>query len=410
MQALRINTHEGPYLAGSTVSGTVSLQGDSTHNIKRIRIRFVGRSKVHIAERGFNAHSVYQSNLLLFEEETVLLEGPYTLRAAHEWPFAFTFPHQCDNTAAKVLFKTSSSLFNEDDIQAIPPSCHFTSTSLRTNDVDTSIRYKLEAVLESPLPLGGSRVTKQLTLVTQRNIVNPDPQLLFQSQTFSVQSLHLSPAFEDREPSLKARMKASITSAKTPKAQYQLNILLPTVGVIGHPLPLELGISYDEDHSTTTTPPPVLLTHVSVTLVSTAHVRCPDDSSLRSSSSSTPDAIDKGTQDILYQNHAFPHLRLSDKTDIARPMDLRIPSRSRPPIAPTFACLNVSCAYALKVHVSVECGRQRRVHKFKSAGFLLLAEDCAPDARVEARSDVVALARGDVKAPPSYEEAAVGVK
>ncbi|KAL9009763.1 MAG: hypothetical protein Q9173_005239 [Seirophora scorigena] len=407
MQALRINTHEGPYLAGSTVFGTVCLQGDSTHNLQRIRIRFVGRSKVEIVQRGFNAHSVYQSNLLLFEEESVLLEGPYTLRAAHEWPFTFTFPHQCDNAAAKSLFKTSSSLFNEDDIQAIPPSYHLTSASLRTNDVDTSIRYKLEAVLESPLPLGGSRVTKQLSLVTQRNIVNPDPKLLFQSQTFSVQSLHLSPAFEDREPSLKARMKASIASTKTPKAQYQLNMLLPTVGVIGQPLPLELGISYDEDHSTTTTPPPVLLTHVSVTLVSTAHVRCPNDYSLQSRS--TPDAIDKGTQDILFQNHAFHHLRLSEKTDIARPMDLRIPSR-RPPIAPTFRCLNVSCAYALKVHVSVECGRQRRVHKFKSAEFLLLAEDCAPDARVEARSEVGVLARGDVKAPPSYEEAAVGVK
>ncbi|KAL9048311.1 MAG: hypothetical protein Q9206_006102 [Seirophora lacunosa] len=356
------------------------------------RIRFVGRSKVHIAERGFNAHSVYQSNLLLFEEETVLLEGPYTLRAAHPWPFTFTFPHQSDNTAAKGLFKISSSLFNEDDIQAIPPSCQLTSTSLRTNDVDTSIRYKLEAVLESPLPLGASRVTKQLSLVTQRNIVNPDPQLLFQSQTFSVQSLHLSPAFED--PS----------------------------GLIDQPIPLELGISYGEDHSTTTTPPPVLLTHVSLTLVSTArtpHARLPhphlhspralpDDSSLRSSSSSssTPDAIDKGTPDILYQNHTFPHLRLSEKTDIARPMDLRIPSRIRPPIiAPTFRCPNVSCAYALKVHVSVECGRQRRVHKFKSPEFLLLAGDCAPDARVEARGEVVVLVRGRCEgAPPSYEE------
>ncbi|KAI4173253.1 MAG: hypothetical protein LQ348_006620 [Seirophora lacunosa] len=401
MQALCINTHEGP-----TWPASQSSEPSPSKAIPLIAYS--------AAESALSVdRSVYQSNLLLFEEETVLLEGPYTLRAAHPWPFTFTFPHQSDNTAAKGLFKISSSLFNEDDIQAIPPSCQLTSTSLRTNDVDTSIRYKLEAVLESPLPLGASRVTKQLSLVTQRNIVNPDPQLLFQSQTFSVQSLHLSPAFEDREPSLKARMKASITSAKAPKAQYQLNILLPSVG---------LGISYGEDHSTTTTPPPVLLTHVSLTLVSTArtpHARLPhphlhspralpDDSSLRSSSSSssTPDAIDKGTPDILYQNHTFPHLRLSEKTDIARPMDLRIPSRIRPPIiAPTFRCPNVSCAYALKVHVSVECGRQRRVHKFKSPEFLLLAGDCAPDARVEARGEVVVLVRGRCEgAPPSYEE------
>ncbi len=97
MQELRIDTHEGPYTAGSTVSGTLSLHSNGTYNVQKIRISFTGRCRVKIVERGFSEHIENQSDLYFFDEERVLLRGPYTLQAPHAWPFSFKFPDICDN-------------------------------------------------------------------------------------------------------------------------------------------------------------------------------------------------------------------------------------------------------------------------------------------------------------------------
>lgn len=215
--------------------------------------------------------------------------------------------------------------------------------------------------------------------------MKPEPKLVFQSQTLSVQSLYLLPVYEDHEPTLKQRAKASISSKKTQKAEQELSILIPTVRVIGQTLPLTIGVSYDEDHSTTVFPPPVFLDKIKVSLIHTAHVRCASGSSWK-----TEDTIDQGEEDIFIRKNTFQSLQITNRIDIATLMGLRIPSRRSPfgpPLTPTFKSLSIHCKYGLKIQLSMECGKQKRCHEFKSTDLLLLAKDCSPHASLQSTSE-----------------------
>ncbi|KAI4176722.1 MAG: hypothetical protein LQ346_007819 [Caloplaca aetnensis] len=406
MQDLRIDAHEGSYTAGSIVSGTLSLHGSGNYNVQKFRISFSGRCRIKIVERGSSQHVVHQSDIYLFDEERVLLNGPYTLQAPHAWPFSFKFPDFCDNSGIQGLSRGSSPLFSDEKTQELPPTFDFTSGGAMANDIETSIRYELKGSLETRSRLGKMDVTKPLTLVTCRGTADPDPNPVFQSWPFSVQSLFLLPAYEHREPTFKERMKASIKSRKTPKAQYELSVLIPTVGVIGQVLPLTIGIHYDEDHSTTATTPPVFLVKVTVHLISTAYVRCSSGSAWNSE-----DVVDDGELEIPIRSFAFQNLQLTDSMDLAPLMDLRLPARGSlfgPTLAPTFKSISLHCKYGLKVQVHVECGRQDWSHDFRVPGFLLLAKDFSPHASIQPANVAVPRLHGhEMKALPSYERATI---
>ncbi|KAL8903196.1 MAG: hypothetical protein Q9207_004089 [Kuettlingeria erythrocarpa] len=404
MQELCIDAHEGPYTAGSTVSGTLSLHGNGIYNVQKIRMSFSGRCRVQIAERGFSQHVVHQSGLYLFDEEKVLLSGPYTLQAPHAWPFSFKFPDLCDNPGIKGLPKKSSPLFSDEESQELPPTFDFTSGGAMANDIEASIRYELKASLDTCSHLGKVDFTKPLTLVTCRVTEVPDPKPVFHSWPFSVQSLFLLPAYEHREPTFVERMKASIQTRKAPKAQYELSVFVPTVGVIGQVLPLTIGINYDEDHSTTSTTPPVFLIKVAVHLISTAYVRCSSGSAWKSE-----DVIDDGALEIPIRSFAFQNMQLTESMDLAPLMDLRLPARGSlfgPTLAPTFKTTSIHCKYGLKVQVHVECGRQKRSHDFRVPGFLLLAKDFSSHTNIQPANEAVSkFDSNETKALPSYERA-----
>ncbi|KAL8814282.1 MAG: hypothetical protein Q9223_006479, partial [Gallowayella weberi] len=375
---LRINVPPGPYKAGSPVSGIVSLQGDCTLKVQTIKISFRGRCKTKITESGSNNTVHHRGRVPLFEYEKILFTGPYSMSPPHEWPFEFRFPEQCKAPGLN-QFKNSSGIFNDDRHQPLPASFSHGTSSFMGVNVDAFVRYELEAALVTPPgSRGGTETTKLLTFKTERGEQDPDPNMFFASRTSVVQSLHLSPEYEHRLPTLTEKLKAGIHGSKLPKAQHILKALLPTVGVIGQRLPLSLGVTYDEDHSTTPSAPPVFLRDVKVQLISTTTVRCASSSIWSSDDiiESNQEKLPLGAQDFTDQN-----IELTDRMDVAELMDLTIAARCASaslmwvPFAPSFKTFNIVRSYGFEVAVMMECGKKKSHPVFCCPNFLLLAEE-----------------------------------
>ncbi|KAL8951188.1 MAG: hypothetical protein Q9222_002818 [Ikaeria aurantiellina] len=410
MQTLNIDVRPGPYFPGSPVSGTVLLQGNGTFNVQHITITFVGRCKTKVVQQGSNnSRTTHRGRVTMFQFERVLFKGPYSLHAPHQWPFEFKFPDH-RNTNGAQQFKKSSSLFNEEPQQPLPASFMNNSASLLGPEIDAFVRYELEAALITPSSSRGDiHVSKPLALMHHRLERNPNPQLFFMSQKFTAQSIYLLPKYQDRTPSFTEKLKATASSSKQPKAQYQLKALLPTVAAIGRPLPLALGITYDEDHSTTTEPPAIYLRKVKVQLESTTWVRCASGSMW-----SSDDVIETSTSDHPIDDRDFSdqNLRMTDRMEIGSLMNLSIGARKIlgslvwAPLPPNFRTFNIARKYALKVQVSTECGKQKHSKKFVGTSFTLLPSDFStPETQPVLDGSVAGVDAPEAKEPPSYDVA-----
>ncbi|KAI4260650.1 MAG: hypothetical protein L6R42_003978 [Xanthoria sp. 1 TBL-2021] len=278
---LRINVLPGLYTAGSPVSGTVSLQGDGVRTLKvqTIKTTFSGRCETKITESSSsNNRTHHRGRVTLFQYESILFTGPYSMNPSHEWPFRFIFPERCQSSGLN-QFISSSEAFNEDRHQPLPGSFGHSTANFVKADMEAFVRYELEAALVAPAgSRGGIKRTQLLIFINQRHEPNPDPGIFFGSRQCEVQSLYLSPEYHYRLPTFKEKFKAGISWGKLPEAHYVLKALLPTVGVLGRPVPLLLGVTNDEAKSTTASAPSVFLRNVKVQLISRTTVRCVSDS------------------------------------------------------------------------------------------------------------------------------------
>ncbi|KAL8879048.1 MAG: hypothetical protein Q9198_003266 [Flavoplaca austrocitrina] len=399
---LQINVHPGPYTPGSPISGTVSLEGDGLRSLKvqTIKITFSGRSKSNITESSSNNNRTHhRARITLFQYEHVLFTGPYSMNPSHQWPFDFKFPDSCHSTGLR-QFKDSSKSFNKDIHQPLPASFGYSTANFLKANVEASVRYELEAALVAPEGSRGSiERTRLLTLIHQRHELDPDPRLSFSSRDCEVQSLYLSPEYQHRTPTFKEKFKAGITWGKLPEAHYILKALLPTVGVIGRPMPVFLGVTYNEDRSTTKSAPPVLLRNVKVQLVARTTVRCASASMW--SSNDVHDS-DYNTHTLGEKDFTDRTIELTERLNVAELMNLTISDRQAL-LAPSFKTFNIIRTYTLRVHVTTECGRKKSHPIFTTSELVIMAKDyCPPPVfpfvvhAVEAEADITVV-------PPSYE-------
>ncbi|KAI4266843.1 MAG: hypothetical protein LQ337_008640 [Flavoplaca oasis] len=399
---LHINVHPGPYTPGSPISGTVSLEGDGLRSLKvqTIKITFRGRSKSNITESSSNNNRTHhRARITLFHYEQVLLTGPYSMNPSHQWPFDFKFPECCHSTGPR-QFKNSSKSFNEDIHQPLPGSFAYSTANFLKANVEASVRYELEAALVAPEGSRGSMErTRPLTLIHQRHQLDPDPRLSFSSRDCQVQSLYLSPEYQHRAPTFKEKFKSGVSWGKSPEAHYILKILLPTVAVIGRPMPLFLGVTYDEDRSTTESAPTVLLRNVKVQLVARTTVRCASASMWSSNDVHDSDynTHTLGEKDFIDQN-----IELTDRFNVAELMNLIMGERQAL-LVPSFKTFNIIRTYTLRVHITTECGRKKSHHIFTTSELVIMARDYCPPPVFpfviqagEAEADITAV-------PPSYE-------
>ncbi|KAL8963324.1 MAG: hypothetical protein Q9183_005025 [Haloplaca sp. 2 TL-2023] len=249
-------------------------------------------------------------------------------------------------------------------------------------DLTTScVDYKLEATLATPQRKEGNlRTFELLKFIRPRNEQNREPRMHYMTHAFTVQNMYLLPDFQARTPSLGERLKCKVSSSKLPKARCVLRALLPTVGVLGQPLPLSLGVSHDEQHSSGAATPAVFIRKVSVTLSATTTVRC------ASASLWNPgDIITQSTDNYLLAIKDFEHrnLPMIDSLDVGALMGLRIHARDSlesplPSLAPSFKTFNIERKYALNVHVTIECAKGKYSREFRIPKLELLAPEYDP--------------------------------
>ncbi|KAI4093143.1 MAG: hypothetical protein L6R37_007445 [Teloschistes peruensis] len=405
--ALIIDANPGPYRPGSQVSGSVLLQGKDTVDVESIQIVFTGRCKTKVTEKGSNnSRTHHRGRITLFRYQQVLFTGPYTLQPPHQWPFQFRFPERC-NTRGGANFKHPSSLFDDNMHQELPPSFTFRGSAWMGPDIDSFVGYELEVLLVKSSSIRGIiQVTKNLTMKAYRQEPNPDPQLAYFSQQWTVQSMYLLPEYQERKPTFGEKLKGKLHSGKMPKSHYVLTALVPTVGVLSQPLPLVLGATYDEDRSTTTTAPTVFLRKVVVSATLRTVVRCASGSMW-----STADVIEETNDEYIIGQRDFSAqaLKMSDRMEIDPLMSLSLRTSMLAPMTPTFQTFNIYRSYGIKVVMVTECGKQKRSSTFTKPKFLILPADSLPGTPVcaadEAVLEVDLIETEELPSLPSYEAA-----
>ena len=400
---LQINVHPGPYTPGSPISGTVSLEGDGLRSLKvqTIKIKFSGRSKSKITEPNKD-RTHHRARITLFRYEHVLFTGPYSMNPSHQWPFDFNFPEYCQPTGL-TQFKYSSNSFNENNHQPLPGSFGYTTANFLKADVEASVRYELEAALLAPEGSRGSiERTRLLTLIHQRHELDPDPRLSFSSRDCERQSLYLSPELPASKPTFKEKFKAGIGWDNSPEAHYILKALLPTVGIIGRPMPLFLGVTYNEDRSTTESAPSVLLRNVKVQLVARTTVRCASASMW--SSNDVHDS-DYNTHTLGEKDFIDQTIELTDRLNVVELMNLTIGER-QVLLVPSFKTFNIIRTYTLRLHVTTECGRKKSHPIFTTSELVIMARDHCPPPVIPSTVQTVQ-AEADFTAVPPSDEAVV---
>ncbi|KAL8658343.1 MAG: hypothetical protein Q9202_007579 [Teloschistes flavicans] len=405
--ALMIDAIHGPYRPGSRVSGSVLLQGKDTYDIESIKIVFIGRCKTKVTEKGSNnSRTHHRGRVTLFRYQQVLFTGPYTLQAPHQWPFEFQFPERC-STRGGANFKSPSSFFDDNQNQALPSSFSHDASAWMGPDIESFVRYELEAVLLKSSAIHGTiQATKTLTMRGYRQEQNPDPQLVYFSQQWTVQSMYLLPEYQERKATFGEKLKGKLHSGKMPKSHYVLTALVPTVGVFGQPLPLVLGASYDEDRSTTTTAPAVFLRQIIVSATSRTAVRCASGSMW-----STSDVIEEtcGEYMIGQKNFSEQALEMSDRMEVDSLMGLTMQESIWSPLTPTFRTFNILRDYGLKIVIVTECGKQKRSSTFIKPKFVILPPDALPTSATYAADEAVLevdpIETEESPGLPSYEAA-----
>lgn len=359
--ALRIDLHdhETPYIAGYTVNGTVRLTGTSDIDVGRITIAFFGRCKSKIVvSRGQAGTDYYRGRVLLFRFEKVLFEGPRTLHPnQHSWDFTFRFPTRCQSQTGDRFQRSAA--FDADPDQPLPASFALFERGW-TQRISGYVSYELEARLVKHNPklfTPRSSVTlKRLTLLSTRDVADPNPQLFSQQQSFDCRSLHLLPGNEDRSLTFKEKLHSTFrSSTNLPLARFQLDVEMPQVGVLGQALPIFLGIDHDIEHSTAKAPPAVYLRHVRVTVEARGAIRCINEQLLSLSHDDRVGSWDDTLTLAQDFGTGSSSVAVTERMDLRELMRLNLDHQE---LTPSFSTFNHSVLHMLRVKVVVECAQK----------------------------------------------------
>ena len=359
---LQITIHDPRtyYTANSPIRGTVHLTGSSDVDVGQILIIFSGRSesKIEISSgAGKNKKTnTYHGLVPLFHYETVLFTGPRTLHPnQHSWDFSFQFPPRCDSRGGD-QFGGPTYNFNDDPHQALPPSFDLPGLGL-SRRVSGFVCYELEAQLvrdrSKLFASRGSETVERLLVKTSRDVAEPDPQAYTLYQAISCKSMHLLPGYEDRSLTLREKMH-SMRSSNLPTANFQLELRLPTTGVMGWGLPMFLEVNHEIDHSTKQAPPVIYLKRVKVTIETLGTARCLQFRSIDVDDNQRVEAFDRAT--IIREYDGLKNLLpITEPIDLRKLLNLHLDPQV---LAPGFSTFNFEVRHALTVKVAVECARK----------------------------------------------------
>ena len=347
------------YQAGDIVSGSLELASEHAEgqdiNVGSISISISGRCTT---TRPLRESHVSRRTLQLFADKKGLFSGPAKLHAPNKsalgrtcpnFPFQFMIP---SNYSIPEDFGTGS-FFNPDPNQALPPSF------IDENNVDrASVLYELKWELRAPdsrgyYMQGSFYQSLSLNIYTPRTIQEPTVKFILHAKSFSYQSLELLPVaerkFHERPMTLGQKLGLrSVAIDRQPKVTFTVTALVPSVAIIGQPLPLTLKIDHDVSTSTVSSSPIVnlirfqvfLRTETSICGIKTESVEGEYDQTCWTTSS---EVIGK-----LFTK-AMPRV---ERLDLRKVMDLELDHH----LPPSFKSFNIARTYSLGVAGTVKCG------------------------------------------------------
>ena len=355
------------FTAGDTISGSVELTSDwnSGQNVPvgSISITFSGRC---ITSRPARESHTWRKTLQLFMNKDVLFVGPARIHAPSrsmprvvrpKFPFQFSVPSTCTIVDADDF--DTGPFFNHKINQVPPPS--FADESDMEHAV---VEYELTCELEAPnrkghIGEGSSTQTLPLNVYNTRTVQKPSIKFSSHEKLLTHQSLDLLPPAErkyhERPLSLSQKLGfRSIDTDHQPKASFTATVFVPTMAVIGQPIPLMLYINHHTEMSTVLSPivnltkvQVFLLIETSICSIKHKSIKCKHDQTVWTNN------VQIASKDFRVSPPQVENL------DLREIMDLTLD----PGLPPTFKSFNIARTYSLKVACTISCGG-----KFSTAG------------------------------------------
>ncbi|KAL9098782.1 MAG: hypothetical protein Q9163_005618 [Psora crenata] len=386
--------------AGTTIAGTVSLQGHSDIDLRSITISLIGRCKTK-ATRSSGQNSVtYRGRAATVEETQTLFKGPHTLHPGHEWSFAFTVPAHC-TARSQDAFKDGGP-FNLDKSQDLPPCFESEHDAFGWKE-ECFISYELEAYCARRGTFAKDLSSaRRLDFYTTRDIERPEPRLTTLARPLACSSPALEPGREDIPLSFKDKLKGLYTT-KLPVARFSLKVLLPKVAILGQALPLFLAVQHDIEASSAPSPPLIHLRKVSIGLRSRTYIQC-----IRNGIFHEGDQRRAWSETVVLASCDFSlHMDqaplVNERLDIRHILDTTIPKS----YTPTFSTFNIRRDYALLIKATVVCAHKTLKTEWTNDSFTLLAaEYAAKETQAASARDVGPLPVTSVsqdEVAPAYE-------
>ena len=238
----RINIKNTRCQVGSTIVGTVSLEGDRDIDLVSVTISLVGRCKTKATFSSGQSRVSHRGRAAIIQEMQTIFRGPHTLHPGHEWPFAFDLPTHC--TARSQDSFQGKGGFNLDPFQDLSPS--FQSDNLTIGwTQECFMSYELEANCTREKTFAQDLSdTRRLDIHTTRDIERSETNMKSTSRVIACYSPALQPGRENTPLSVKDKLKGLFITSM-PVARFQLKMMYPSVGVQNRPLPLFLEVEHD---------------------------------------------------------------------------------------------------------------------------------------------------------------------
>ncbi len=407
---LRIETPNIPlYRPGMAVSGSIFLATNSDVVVDHISVVLSGLSKSEVIMAGdppADAGTIpYIQEVQLFYQEQNLFRGPGLFHPNHSWPFAFTFPENCNASPISGVFIWNKE-FNCDNQQILPPS--FESCSPRSS---CEVGYQLTARLSLSYVERGSRCREfrqslSLRFMPYRKILDVDPAIHPMSCFVSFRSMRLLPGREDSPISILERFMSLRT--EKPKVSFSVKVTTPQVTLLGRLLPIALSAHHDMQQSTCQVLPRIMLRKFSVVLQTTTFLHCLDGWEHHDNWDSERKVVGRNFSKDLIPKYI---------SEI--PLDMRylVPSLKLDPHFNNveLCTFNVRTTQCLKIKLEIECaGKIFKLELPKCTDFPLsvLPPDREPAALYSGSSSAAeaeraedSLSGSELSLPPAYSQA-----
>ena len=370
---------------GDHFSGTVRITSATEVHIGKLVITFSGVAKTESLSLCVfgGSISLHKGQALLFQNQSDLFTGPYTLKpGTHEWPFTFTFPQTC--LPRRDIVETDSKTYEVDQSVGLLPCFTWEAHTTPTLKAKCSVACTLTASLADGR---GQAREKRLDLrfrpYPPRGTTAVQRSASIVRKSFSCKSYRLNSPSLNRDPTLMEKFKTSVATTDLPYATFDLTLTVPAIGKTGQPLKMNLTLQHNTERTNALAPPRITLTSLSLSIEPKTTTRTWITG--RGSQFPRPDKPARwghqlscsGKPEYLIDTKCSLPIRQS--LNLNDHFELVIPAEQ----VPSFRSTNIERTYALYFQAEVECASINFKFPHRVSDFVILSGEEAPGDRLQ---------------------------